>query len=97
MKPRLHPAFFKPALLCLALAAAGQARAQLPAAQLLPAPFGIVATNSLPQQPTPAPVEITIDASKTGAPINPHIYGQFIEHMGRCIYGGIWAEMLEDR
>lgn len=25
------------------------------------------------------------------------IYGQFIEHMGRCIYGGIWAEMLEDR
>ena len=25
------------------------------------------------------------------------IYGQFIEHLGRCIYGGIWAEMLEDR
>lgn len=31
------------------------------------------------------------------APINPYIYGQFIEHLGRCIYGGIWAEMLEDR
>lgn len=30
-------------------------------------------------------------------PISPYIYGQFIEHMGRCIYGGIWAEMLEDR
>jgi alpha-N-arabinofuranosidase len=26
-----------------------------------------------------------------------NIYGQFIEHLGRCIYGGIWAEMLEDR
>ena len=26
-----------------------------------------------------------------------YIYGQFIEHLGRCIYGGIWAEMLEDR
>ncbi|MGL6193841.1 MAG: alpha-L-arabinofuranosidase C-terminal domain-containing protein [Thermoguttaceae bacterium] len=25
------------------------------------------------------------------------IYSQFIEHLGRCIYGGIWAEMLEDR
>jgi alpha-L-arabinofuranosidase len=41
--------------------------------------------------------ELKIDAQKTGAPINPFIYGQFIEHMGRCIYGGIWAEMLEDR
>lgn len=25
------------------------------------------------------------------------IYGQFIEHLGKCIYGGIWAEVLEDR
>ena len=30
-------------------------------------------------------------------PMQPYIYGQFIEHLGRCIYGGIWAEMLEDR
>jgi alpha-L-arabinofuranosidase len=44
-----------------------------------------------------APIELKLDAAKTGAPINPHIYGQFIEHLGRCIYGGIWAEMLEDR
>ena len=44
-----------------------------------------------------APIQITIDAAKTGPPINPFIYGQFIEHLGRCIYGGIWAEMLEDR
>lgn len=40
---------------------------------------------------------ITVDASKTGAPMAPEIYSQFIEHLGRCIYGGIWAEMLEDR
>jgi alpha-N-arabinofuranosidase len=40
---------------------------------------------------------VTIDAGKTGAPISEYIYGQFIEHLGRCIYGGIWAEMLEDR
>ena len=44
-----------------------------------------------------APIEVKVDAAKTGAPINPFIYGQFIEHLGRCIYGGIWAEMLEDR
>lgn len=40
---------------------------------------------------------VTIDAGKTGEPISKYIYGQFIEHLGRCIYGGIWAEMLEDR
>jgi len=40
---------------------------------------------------------VTIEAGKTGEPISKYIYGQFIEHLGRCIYGGIWAEMLEDR
>ncbi|UCF37876.1 MAG: hypothetical protein JSU96_03130, partial [Acidobacteriota bacterium] len=41
--------------------------------------------------------QITIDSSQTGEPISPYVYGQFIEHLGRCIYGGIWSEMLEDR
>ncbi len=40
---------------------------------------------------------IAIDTRKTGEPISKYIYGQFIEHLGRCIYGGIWAEMLDDR
>jgi len=40
---------------------------------------------------------VVVDISKTGEPISKYIYGQFIEHLGRCIYGGIWAEMLEDR
>ena len=41
--------------------------------------------------------EIVIDVAPKGQPISKYIYGQFIEHLGRCIYGGIWAEMLEDR
>ena len=41
--------------------------------------------------------EITVDAAKKGEPLSKYVYGQFIEHLGRCIYGGIWAEMLEDR
>lgn len=45
----------------------------------------------------PSSAALTIDVSKQGHPISPYIYGQFIEHLGRCIYGGIWAEMLEDR
>jgi alpha-N-arabinofuranosidase len=40
-------------------------------------------------------VTIHLDQQKT--PISKYVYGQFIEHLGRCIYGGIWAEMLEDR
>jgi alpha-N-arabinofuranosidase len=41
--------------------------------------------------------DVLIDARKTLAPMSKYIYGQFIEHLGRCIYQGIWAEMLEDR
>lgn len=53
--------------------------------------------------PTPNPIPenwnptIVLDAQKKGTEISPYIYGQFIEHLGRCIYGGIWSEMLEDR
>ncbi|MGD9162489.1 MAG: hypothetical protein PVG39_29045, partial [Desulfobacteraceae bacterium] len=42
-------------------------------------------------------VTVKLDLDNQGEKINPFIYGQFIEHLGRCIYGGIWAEMLEDR
>ncbi len=44
----------------------------------------------------PVPV-VTLHGDRAGPPISPFLYGQFIEHLGRCIYGGIWAEMLEDR
>jgi alpha-N-arabinofuranosidase len=44
----------------------------------------------------PAPT-IRIDAARVGAPISPYVYGQFIEHLGRCIQGGLWAEVIEDR
>jgi len=46
--------------------------------------------------PAPQP-SITLDAGKISEPMSVNIYSQFIEHLGRCIYGGIWAEMLEDR
>jgi len=50
-----------------------------------------------PQSAETAKDRLLVDASALGAPISPWIYGQFIEHLGRCIYGGLWAEMLEDR
>ncbi len=39
----------------------------------------------------------TIQTNQKLIPVSEYIYGQFIEHLGRCIYQGIWAEMLEDR
>ncbi|MFC1494511.1 alpha-L-arabinofuranosidase C-terminal domain-containing protein [Thermodesulfobacteriota bacterium] len=42
-------------------------------------------------------ITVKLDLKEQGEKINLFIYGQFIEHLGRCIYGGIWAEMLEDR
>lgn len=45
----------------------------------------------------PVAVQATIDASKTFTPINPHLYGMFIEHAGNLVYGSMWAEMLGDR
>lgn len=38
-----------------------------------------------------------IDVTAESPPMQEYIYGQFIEHLGKCIYGGIWAEMIEDR
>jgi alpha-L-arabinofuranosidase len=45
----------------------------------------------------PVETKLAIDLGKTRPPISKYVYGQFIEHLGRCIYGGLWAEMLEDR
>ena len=32
-----------------------------------------------------------VDISKTGGVISKYIYGHFAEHLGRCIYDGIWV------
>ena len=42
-------------------------------------------------------VTASIDASKTFAPINKLVYGQFLEHIGNLVNTGLWAEMLDDR
>ena len=43
------------------------------------------------------PVHVVVNAEKTGAPISPHIYGQFLEHGGDIVNTGVWAEELVDR
>ncbi len=48
-------------------------------------------------RPAAAEPQARVRADLQREPISPLVYGQFIEHLGRCIYGGLWAEMLEDR
>ncbi len=57
-----------------------------------------LASAAQPAAPTP-PERLTadIDARQTAAPVSPHVFGMFIEHIGRTMYGSLWAEMLDDR
>src|SRR5437868_4556883 len=41
---------------------------------------------------SPGVTRVKIDAEQIVARVNPRIFGQFIEHLGRCIYGGIYEE-----
>jgi alpha-L-arabinofuranosidase len=40
--------------------------------------------------------EITVYVSQAENTINPEIYGHFSEHLGRCIYDGIWVGEKSD-
>jgi len=60
-------------------------------------PVLLLAALMLPAISLAQTVNVTIDATKTGAPISKYIYGQFLEHGGNIVNDGIWAEMLEDR
>lgn len=58
-------------------------------------------TTSAPSKPSwrkrrlftaPMRAEAELDLTAEGAPVDRRIYGHFIEHLERCIYGGIWTE-----
>lgn len=71
----------------------------LPAHALLAAVLITSVLSSGCSDPSAAgePVSVSIDISAPRAAIDDKVFGLFIEHQGRCIYGGIWAEMLKDR
>ncbi len=51
------------------------------------------------QTETQAPQSIvaSIDASQYASPASQYVFGMFIEHIGKTMYGPLWAEMLDDR
>ena len=56
--------------------------------KLLACLFFSVYCYSLPAQPLKA--RIKIDIERTTGDIDSLLYGNFTEHLGRCIYGGIY-------
>jgi len=40
---------------------------------------------------------ITVHLDQPIGDVHPHVYGHFIEHLGECLYNGMWAEMLQNR
>jgi len=51
----------------------------------------MVAPNARAQTAEPAPVVVRVEADQTGPTINRNIFGQFTEHLGTGIYGGVWV------
>lgn len=53
--------------------------------------MGVAGPAATAQSARPAEVAVSVDTAATGPRIEPAIYGQFAEHLGRGIYEGIWV------
>jgi alpha-N-arabinofuranosidase len=55
--------------------------------------LGLLAGGALAPAAPPAPAaRIKIDTERVIGEVHPHVFGNFAEHLGRCIYGGIFEE-----
>lgn len=52
---------------------------------------GLVAAPALGQPSAVGPVAVTVNVSQPGPKISRDLFGQFAEHLGTGIYGGIWV------
>lgn len=51
----------------------------------------LLASTLLVQGAVATEATVVVDTNRSGPVINRNIYGQFAEHLGRCIYEGIWV------
>ena len=49
----------------------------------------LAAAPALAQDPS---ARIKIDVDRVIGEVHPHVFGNFAEHLGRCIYGGLYEE-----
>lgn len=69
-----------------------KASLKLRARSLMASALVAVAGVSLPVQAQDAqPATVTLRADQPGPQIHPDVFGQFAEHLGHGIYGGIWV------
>lgn len=59
--------------------------------------LAVVAAWPMLRAQAPATARLTIDVSRTEAPVSPLLFGQFMEFMFEDIKGGLHAELLRDR
>ncbi len=50
-----------------------------------------------PAAPAPHSIVANIDVAHAAPPVSKYLFGMFIEHIGKTMYGPLWAEMLDDR
>lgn len=53
--------------------------------------MALVPLRALASPPAPLSVDVEVEAGATGPRISRDIFGQFAEHLGSGIYGGIWV------
>jgi len=59
--------------------------------KLLAAAFSLALLSAPAGAAPPLAASVTVHADRPGAVINPNIFGQFAEHLGNGIYGGVWV------
>ena len=62
-----------------------------PSTRILAAAAAALLAGEAAAQPQPQ-ARIKIDTDRTIGEVHPHLFGNFAEHLGRCIYGGIYDE-----
>ena len=48
--------------------------------------------SPLAAQPAAARARIKLDPERVIAEVHPHVFGNFVEQLGRCVYGGVFEE-----
>jgi alpha-N-arabinofuranosidase len=61
-----------------------------------PARLSILAVAAAVAAPGPLAAQekarIKLDPDRVIAEVHPHVFGNFVEHLGRCVYGGVFEE-----
>src|SRR5262245_51476293 len=53
--------------------------------------LALLVTTTATQAADPLEREAVVRGDHDGGTISRHLYGHFAEHLGRCIYDGIWV------